>query len=288
MCGYHDEAAPASGEDLLHQFGEALQRRRGERIAKVYTSGSFFDDGEVPPGIRARILGELSGAFGRVVIESRPVFLTEGAVSDALSSCPGLEVALGLESASPRVLERSVRKGFTFSDYADGATLVRRLGGRVRTYLLLKPPFLTEREAVEDAVASALRAAPLSDTVSLNPVNVQRGTLVDRLWRRGLYRPPWLWSAAEALLRVRRGLGEAAPGARLVCAPSGAGRRRGPQNCGGCDASVLSALEEFSVSQDVLHLEKVLSAGCSCMPHWRQVLDAGAFAEIMQDALKPR
>ena len=100
MCGYHGEAAPATEEDLLHQFESALGRRRGEKIAKLYTSGSFLDENEVPPTLRRRILGSLSGTFERVLVESRPEFVTEGTVKEALEACPGLEVAIGLESAS--------------------------------------------------------------------------------------------------------------------------------------------------------------------------------------------
>jgi hypothetical protein len=308
MCGYHSEAAPATEEDLLHQFESAIGRRRGENIAKVYTSGSFLDDREVPPALRKRILGQLRGIFARVVVESRPEFVTDGTVKEALEACPGLEVAIGLESASPRVLSHSVRKGFGFGDFEKKARLVRAGGGRVRAYLLLKPPFLGEREALEDAVASALLAAPLCDTVSINPVNVQKGTVVEQLWRRRIYRPPWLWSAAEAVLRIRRELDGSAQrsgerkdprdrvqgadggtrGTRIVCAPSGAGRRRGAHNCGRCDEGVVRALESFTVTGSTESLEKVFAAGCSCLGQWRDALEAGAFPFISYDGLLPR
>ena len=288
MCGYHGEAAAASVEDLLHQFGTALGRQRGENIAKVYTSGSFLDESEVPPELRRQLLAELSGGFKRVVIESRPEYVTEPAVREALSACPGLEIAMGLESASPRVLSHSVRKGFWFADFEKRATLVRRLGGRVRAYLLLKPPFLSEREALEDAVASALKAAPLCDTLSLNPVNVQRGTMVEQLWRRRIYRPPWLWSAGEALLRARRGILEAGCATRLVCAPTAAGRRRGAHNCGRCDLSVVAGLESLSLTGSTEELERAFSRGCACLAEWREVLEMGAFPVINYDALLPR
>jgi radical SAM enzyme (TIGR01210 family) len=288
MCGYHGESAAASEDDLLHQFGTALLRRRGEEVAKVYTSGSFLDDREVPPGLRRRLLADLSGSFGRVVIESRPEFVSPSSVREALSACPGLEVAMGLESATPRVLEHSVRKGFSFSDFERKAALVHEHGGRVRAYLLLKPPFLNEREALEDAVESALKAGPLCDTVSLNPVNVQRGTVVEQLWRRMVFRPPWLWTAAGVLLRAHRGLREAGHRARLVCAPSAAGKRRGAHNCGECDGAVAAALEEYSLSGSPEALEGAFGRGCGCLAEWKEVLEAGRFPFITYDALVPR
>jgi archaeosine synthase beta-subunit len=288
MCGYHGESAAATADDLLHQFETALLRRRGEKIAKVYTSGSFLDDREVPPDLRRRLLSDLSGAFRRVVVESRPEFVNGAAVKDALSACPGLEIAMGLESASQRVLEHSVRKGFSFSDFERKAALVRQNGGRVRAYLLLKPPFLNEREALEDAVESALKAGPLCDTVSLNPVNIQRGTVVEQLWRRMIYRPPWLWSAAEAVRRAHLGLREAGHPARLVCAPTAAGKRRGAHNCGLCDDSVAAALEEYSLSGAPSALDGAFARGCACLAEWNEVLEAGRFPFITYDALVPR
>src|SRR2546428_11472470 len=88
-------------------------------------------------------------------------------------------------------------------EHARAATLAREAGATVKTYLLIKPPFLTEREAIEDAVRSGHEADPHSDTVSFNPVNDQSRTIVDRLFRRGEYRPPLLWSVVEVLERTR-------------------------------------------------------------------------------------
>jgi hypothetical protein len=286
MCGYHGEAAPATGDDLVHQFTEALGRRRDEPVAKLYTSGSFFDEREVPAQARRHILGELGSGFKRVVIESRPEHVTRTALEQARELCPGLEVAMGLESSSPRVLSLSVRKGFSFEDFAQKARMARELGARVRAYILLKPPFLTEMEAMEDAVRSMVEAAPLCDTLSLNPVNVQRGTVVERLWKRRIYRPPWLWTAASVLLEAQRSIVRSRSGVRLVCTPSGAGQERGAHNCGLCDASVTAALEEFSLSQDPAALEKTLEAGCGCTADWRDAIAAGEFAFIPYDGLQ--
>jgi len=288
MCGYHGESADTSEEDLLHQFRTAVLRRRGEKIAKVYTSGSFLDEREVPRGLRMNILSELSRGFKRVVIESRPEFVSEEAVQDAVAACPGLEMAMGLESASPRVLSHSVRKGFLFADFGQKAAMVRRLGGRVRAYLLLKPPFLNEKEALEDTVASAISAAPFCETISINPVNIQRGTVVEQLWRRMIYRPPWLWSAAEAVIRAHRGVAGIKPAPRIVCAPTAAGRRRGAHNCGRCDEAVVAGLESYSLTGSPEGLERAFSSGCACLAEWRDALEAGAFPFITYDALVPR
>ena len=43
--------------------------------------------------------------------------------------------------------------------------------------------------------------AQYSDEVSVNPMNIQKNTIVDRLFRNKEYRPPWLWSLVEMILR---------------------------------------------------------------------------------------
>jgi len=255
MCGYAAESAPVGGDDIADQFISALGRHEGEEIIKIYTSGSFLDPEEVPPGARDRIL---SAAFERaehVLVESRPEFIPHLADVDA----PSLEVAIGLESADDRIRDLCVRKGFSFEDFERAAALAHDLGASVRAYLLLKPPYLTEGEAIADCVTSMRAAALHSDTISINPVNVQRGTVVERLWRDGRYAPPWIWSLVEVL--------RTEVDARVISHPSGGGTPRGVHNCGGCDADLLRAVRDFSLDGDALHLDP--DPACGCRDRWR-------------------
>ena len=96
-------------EDLLSQLEQALSRYKGEPFVKIYTSGSFLDDNEVPPSVRRRFFEAFSGCE-RILFESRPEFITP----ESLADVPGnTTIALGLESSDPDVLARSVHKGFT-------------------------------------------------------------------------------------------------------------------------------------------------------------------------------
>jgi radical SAM enzyme (TIGR01210 family) len=288
MCGYHGESSSANADDIVHQFKSALAHRKGERIAKLYTSGSFLDEREISKEARTAILADIGKQFDRVVVESRPEFITPGAIKEAVGLCPSFEVAVGMESASPRVLSHSVRKGFTFEDFAERAKVATVSGARVRAYILLKPPFLNEREALDDAVASMSAAGPLCDTISLNPVNIQKGTVVEQLWKRRVYRTPWLWSALEAVVRGHEGLRKAGLATRIVCAPSGAGRSRGAHNCGSCDERLIHALDEYSVNGDVKLLGDELGRKCKCMEEWHDALEMGALHCVPYDAVKNR
>mgnify|MGYP000882020693 FL=1 len=262
MCGYSSASlSEVTSEDLMSQIDAVMERYEGEKFVKLYTSGSFLDDGEIPPEVRERIFREFSGC-SRILFESRPEYVTR----ETLSRVPKtVTLALGLESSDPEVLSKSVRKGFTPDDSRRAGECAKELGLSVRTYLLLKPPFMIESEAIEDALRSIAFADAFSDEISINPVNVQRGTYLEHLWRRGGYRSPWIWSLVYVIAR-------AAPitKARIMSSPSGGGTQRGVHNCGVCDRKVLDTIHKFSITQDL----GCMDAHCECEERWRRYLES--------------
>ena len=264
MCGYREASVKGvTSEDLLAQLDQALSRYKDEPFVKIYTSGSFLDDEEIPPEVRQRIFDAFSGCR-RLLFESRPEFLTPEKVAELPKN---VTVALGLESSDPEVLKVSVHKGFTPDDIRRAGLLLKENGLIVRTYLLLKPLYMNEAMAIEDAVRSARFADEFSDEISINPLNVQRGTYVERIWKRGDFRPPWIWSLIEVFKRL-----SGTVDSRLISSPSGGGSTRGVHNCGTCDMKALEAVERFSFSQDAKDLE----VGCACRSRWQAYLDSEA------------
>ncbi len=265
MCGYARDTLgrSATPEELRRQLASAVERYRGEPYVKVYTSGSFLDDREVDPASRLEIVRAFSGRARRFLFETLPEFVSAETVGPLRESFAGeLEVAQGLETTSPEVLQRFVNKGSSPAEYFAAADRLKDLGVRRKAYLLLKPPYLTEGEAIEDVVRSVEEAAPRFDSLSINPVHIQGGTVVEWLYRRGRYRPPWLWSLVEAMVRSSAHRGSA----RLVTFPTAGGLPRGPHNCRACDRRVLDALEEASLAQSFERLEGL---SCGCREEWR-------------------
>lgn len=262
MCGYASEGAPATEDDLLAQLAQALERLSPEdKVIKIYTSGSFLDPREVPEGARDRILDILRNTgIEKLVIESRPEHITPERINDCIANVE-TEFAIGLETSNDLIRDSIIHKGFSFDDFIAASDMIHRLGGRVKAYLLLKPPLLSERSALLDAVSSARAARPYADILSLNLCNIQRGTYVERLWGRGEYRPPWLWSAVEVLKSV------AGP---IICDPVGAGTKRGPHNCGKCDESIAEAIRNHATTQD---LDLFDGLDCKCRTAWKKVMD---------------
>ncbi|MDN5310117.1 MAG: hypothetical protein PWP14_1511 [Methanolobus sp.] len=196
MCGYvYDRALTSpSTSDLVAQFEKAMAKasKFDRFMVKIFTSGSFLDEKEVPLDARSSILSTLeedSRVF-KVVVESRPEFLTNESMKFCLDHLKDtfFEVAIGLETSSDFIRKHSINKGFTFRNYVQAAEIAKAHGVALKTYLLLKPPLLSEKQALEDILASVKDASVYSRVFSINLCNVQKGTLVEYLWERGEYR----------------------------------------------------------------------------------------------------
>ena len=262
MCGYRSASLKdVTSEDLLKQLSQATERYNGEPFVKIYTSGSFLDENEIPEEVRNKVFDTFSNCK-RILFESRPEFINP----DLISTIPdSVTISLGLESCNPEVLRTSINKGFTPDDIRVAGHIVKDAGLAVRTYLLLKPLYMQEAAAIRSTVESIHYADPFSDEISINPVNVQKGTFVERIWKKGDYRPPWIWSLVEVLKQTAGTVNS-----RLMSSPSGGGTQRGVHNCGDCDRRVLDAVDKFSFTQNV----KDLVVTCPCIDKWRNYMES--------------
>ncbi len=271
MCGFIRDSAPVppSPEDLVAQFEDAMARRpEGEFMVKIFTSGSFLDAAEMPPAAASEILRRLDDDpdVTKVLLETRPEFVTH----EAMAACrqtirKKLEIAIGVETSNDRIRLDCINKGFLFKDFVRASRVAHRHDSTVKAYLLLKPPFLSEGVAIRDIIKSVRDVSPYVETVSINLCNVQKGTLVEKLLRRGDYRPPWLWSAIAVLRQAKT----ENPDLIITSDPVGAGSRRGPHNCSRCDSDVAGAINKFSISQEIDDLR----ARCDCMELWQKAVE---------------
>ncbi|MFC7076972.1 archaeosine biosynthesis radical SAM protein RaSEA [Haloarcula halophila] len=292
MCGYVAESVEGGSvahEDLMAQIDHCLDHEAEEAddesgLIKIYTSGSFLDEREVPAETRQAIAETFSDRE-RIVVESLPDFVEDERVSDFVDVGLETDVAVGLETATDRVRHDCVNKYFDFADFEEACRAAQEAGAGVKAYLLMKPPFLSEREALDDMIASVRRCAGVEGchTVSMNPCNVQRYTMVEELYHDGGYRPPWLWSVAEVLKETADISGSEATGGSsdeqsesdgedviVVSDPVGHGSDRGPHNCGECDDRVQRAIKDFDLRQDPSVFEQV---ECECEATWEAVLE---------------
>lgn len=265
MCGYFRETYDAGPQELIRQVDEACRMYEDEEVVKIFTSGSFLDEEEIPRTLQREILERFSEAE-KIIIESRPEYVANLAHLDLDTR---IEVAMGLESAQDAVLEYTVNKGFSFSEWEGAAQRVKEMGRELKVYLLIKPPFLTERDAIRDAVRSAERVRDMADTISFNPVAIHGKTVVEYLWKRKLYVPPWLWSVVEVLKQTA-----SLYGGLVKCDVVAGGKPRGSHNCGTCDREFLSKIREFSLTQNAGVFDGL---SCACREEWLDVLETEEF-----------
>ncbi|MDD4472124.1 MAG: archaeosine biosynthesis radical SAM protein RaSEA [Methanoculleus sp.] len=275
MCGYRHERYPDLPSDeladrLIRQVRWVKENFRDEdyQVLKIFTSGSFFDPDEVPPAARRAVAEAFRGKM--VIAETRPEYVERLALEefreeiDTGDWARALTVAVGLETTNDAIREKSIDKGFTYADFLGAAGIAHEAGAGVKAYLLMKPPFLTEREARDDMVRSIRDVASVADSISMNLCTVQSRTEVERLWKQHAYRPPYLWSVLDVLI--------GSP-VHVLCDPVGGGQTRGPHNCGSCDGPIVKGIGDYSLTEDVGLLRALAETECGCKEEWEFVLD---------------
>ncbi len=258
MCGYYLDTNPdITQRALKNQLEESLEAYEGQEIVKIYTSGSFLDKNELPKDIAVEALESFDAK--KIVVESRPEFINDKIVKKYSNKVDTLELAIGLESANDFVLENCINKGFTFDDYK---AAINNLTADVsiRTYVLLKPPFLIENEAVQDVLKTIKEISNYTDVISINPLNVQKGTLVEKLWYRNLYGPPSLWSIIDIISQLDFVKND------IFVSTAGLGSKRGASNCENCDEKIIRVIKKINQTGEKEYLRHI--PDCDCKERW--------------------
>jgi radical SAM enzyme (TIGR01210 family) len=197
---------PTPAGAIVAQIDFALERLPACRQIKLYNSGSFFDPGAIPKaehdGISARVR-----RFERVIVECHPALVGEECVRFRERLEGELEIAMGLETAHPAALEK-LNKRMTVEQFAAAAEFLRGHRIALRTFVLVRPPFVEAGEAAEWVRRSIEFAFDCESTVvSLIPTRFGNGAM-EELARLGQFTPPTLAELEEAAaygVRLGRG-----------------------------------------------------------------------------------
>ena len=214
-----DERVPVGA--IPAQIDFALARLPAARHVKLYNSGNFFDSQAIPPEDFSSIADRVRG-FRTVIVENHPKLcgdaclrfrdlLAHGAQASGGRESPEaclrafsrgtdaprspdflgtqLEIALGLETVHPDVLPR-LNKRMTVDDFDRAVEFLTANDIAVRAFVLLKPPFLAEADAVEWCLRSVEHAIAVgARCVSIIPTRAANG-IMDALQRDGHFSPP--------------------------------------------------------------------------------------------------
>ena len=128
------------------QIAWALAQMPKAKHIKLYNSGSFFDEKAIRVADYEAIALLLEN-FETVIVESHPKFITGKCLRFRDMLKPELEVAVGLETANPEVLEK-LNKQMTTEDFCGAISFLSGHKIRSRAFILLRPPYLSEDEGV--------------------------------------------------------------------------------------------------------------------------------------------
>jgi archaeosine synthase beta-subunit len=176
------------------QIDYALQKLPTARQIKLYNSGSFFDKKAIPPEDYSAI-AERMKPFQNIILECHPALIGDDCLQFQEMIGGNLEVAMGLETSHEGVLQK-INKGMTLEQFSQTCDFLKSHSIAIRAFVLVKPPFLDENEALYWAERSIDFAFDCDvDVVTLIPT-------------RGLSLPPKLCalqSAVEYGISLNRG-----------------------------------------------------------------------------------
>ena len=178
------------------QIKYALERLPSARQVKLYNAGSFFDPRAIPSEDDTEI-ARMLGGFERVIVECHPAFIGNRCLRFHERLAGKLEVAIGLETVHPQVLD-ALNKRFTVADFQQSAAFLAANGIDLRVFLLVRPPFLTEAEGLFWAQRSLETAFTAGATAcTLIPTRGGNGAM-EALAAAGHFAPPSLRSLEAA------------------------------------------------------------------------------------------
>jgi radical SAM enzyme (TIGR01210 family) len=175
---------------IPQQIDYALSHLPAARQVKLYNSGSFFDPRAIPlrdyPAIAS-----LVRHFERVIIESHPALIHHGCLEFNRLLGTQLEVAMGLETAHPTVLEQ-LNKRMSLDQYHAAADFLQNNGIDLRSFILVQPPFMKPEDSLHWACRSIDFAASCQATaISLIPTRGGNGAM-EQIALEGDFLPPEL------------------------------------------------------------------------------------------------
>ncbi len=279
MCGEYEgstkgEIVPAAFH--MAQFASAVSKYAAKydpAWIRIYQEGNYTNEREIGQTAQLSIvrLGCLIGGVRRITIESMAKYLTPERVQHlrgAIARDVELEIGMGFEGENEVVRNVCVNKGESLEDFRKAVDLLKEAGIRSLAYVLLKPPFLSEREAIGEAIATVRLADSMGfDAVSIEPVSIHGYTLVHALSLEGLYQVPWLWSVLSVARNVRHVTDLRIGGVGYYPRPKNVAHNRHPDGSDGCNKAFWAAIKEYGKTRRVDAFDGLT---CDCIGEWEE------------------
>lgn len=241
------------------------QSDRADAIA-VFNGGSFLTDREIPKEAREHVYRSFADhpTATDLMVESRPEFVQPDLIDEAqaLIGDKTLTVAIGLESMDDRIRNQVLKKFIGRRSFTAALERLQVRGLRSFVYVFLGAPGLSERESYEDALRSVRQLADMGvDEIALSCAFVPPGGQLERQYKAGTFRPPWLWTIAQ-LLEVAQdeGLPVSLGGFDDFPPPVAI-----PSNCPSCDEQMHTVLQGY---RETGRISPNTYPSCTCRGRW--------------------
>lgn len=248
-------------------------------VVCVYNLGSLLNPEEISVKTVQYIFSTLNKYKGvkKVIIESRAEYVTEDILSAIRKVYDGVvEVGIGVESTNFLIRELCHHKAIENTQIiSDAVNLLHKYNMKALAYVNFKPIFLTESEAIEDAIKTSVDCFKdfNFDAVSVEPTSLQENSLANYLYDLGLYRVPWLWSLRDIIHGIYDRMHVSKLDIRLggyfdeevLSGSQGTGFAQRNEifphmtssNCSYCTNEFVEAIKQFNMTYDVKDLDVV-------------------------------
>ena len=294
MCNFGERDDVPLDETVVADFRRELDKLDpGTRFIHLGPGGSVLQESEIRTSLRHDLVQSLERLpfLEGVGLETRAETIREDRLENLLAVLPPhvteLALGFGLESADELILRVAVNKAEAIEDIERAIERVLKVNARtpdrhvvVDCYVLLKPPFLTEGEAIEDAIESITWAYDHgAETVSLFVNTMKRNTICAWLNARteddGPYRyqTPYLYSAFEVLAGLRP---EHRARTGVLGFTSGNPYVGAPRACDLCWHVLHGLLSAHNYTRDTALLSAAREVRCECRTNWLKELSQPA------------
>lgn len=295
MCGHlagSTRGQAISSKLLKKQFDDGMNSFDFTKYPMLclYNGGSFFNENEIPKDLKLYIYKTVDANphIKRFIIESRAEYISAELLDELEEFMPNtvVEIGVGLETVNNRIRDIILNKGNdTPAEFLKLGEMFSHRKTKLLIYVLIKPPFLTETESIEDAVSTVEFAHTLgADIVSLEAVSIQDFTLVSFLAEAGYYKTTWIWSILEIVKRIYH----LAPIVRIGGFEYYPIPKEFVSNCSICNEKMIKKIEEFNARNDI-NVVNGLECGNHCDLQWKKELreqDRRDLADRIIDAIE--